>query len=99
VTSATAAPSRISPSLVIAGVHTRSGIVVMAMVNAVFLVRKPTEYSNRRPRTWAEPLSQSNSSWLAPAPSARTSSRRYAAGTWAMARVKTVQPGRPERTC
>jgi hypothetical protein len=90
VTSATSAPSRISPSVVIAGVQTRSGIVVMALVNAVFLVGKPTEYSSRRPRTWAGPVSQSNSSWVAPAPSARTSSRRrYAAGTWAMARVRT----------
>ena len=64
--------------------------VVMALVNAVFLVGKPTEYSNRRPRTWAWPVSQSSSSWVAPAPSARTSSlRRCAAGTWAMARVRT----------
>src|SRR5688500_2717967 len=46
VTSATSAPSRISPSEVTAGVHTRSGIVMMALINAVFLVGKPTEYSN-----------------------------------------------------
>jgi Transposase DDE domain group 1 len=67
VTSATSAPSRISPSEVIAGVHTRSGMVVMALVNAVFLIGKPTEYSTRRPRTWPCSVSQSNSSWVAPA--------------------------------
>jgi hypothetical protein len=76
--------------VVIAAVHTCSGMVVMALVNAVFLVGKPTEYSNRRPRTWPCSVSQSNSSWVAPAPSARISSRRrYTAGTWAMARVRT----------
>ncbi len=36
-------------------------------------------------------VSQSSSPWLAPAPSARTNSfLRWAAGTWAMAAVRTV---------
>jgi len=43
VTSATSAPSRISPSAVTAAVHPRSGMVVMALVSAVFLVGKPIE--------------------------------------------------------
>ena len=74
----------------IAAVHACSGIVVMALVNAVFLVGKPIEYSSRRPRTWPCSVSQSNNSWVAPAPSARISKpRRRAAGTWSMARRRT----------
>src|SRR5829696_2262390 len=90
VTSATSAPSRTAPSAVIAGIQACSGIVVMALVNAVFLVGKPIEYSSRRPRTWPCSVSQSNNSWVAPAPSARISKpRRRAAGIWSMARRRT----------
>jgi len=51
----------------------------------------PTEYWTERPRFASRAVIQSNSSWEAPAPSARIKSlRRWAAGTCPMAAVRTA---------
>jgi hypothetical protein len=55
VISTTSACSPTSPSAVTAGVHTFAGSWAIALVTAVFLVGKPTEYSTRRPRSWLRP--------------------------------------------
>ena len=82
-------PSRISPPGLSAGPHASSRHVAMARRNGP-VMENPTEYSTRRPRTRFCSVTQFSGSWEAPAPSERISrSRRWLAGTWAIACPRT----------
>ena len=84
-----ATSSGTSASALVAGVHTFLGSLPIAS-RTFALKANPTELSTVPTRLVPWAVSKSSNPWEEPAPSARTSRcLRHAAGTWAMARVRT----------